>query len=358
MRKTKYILAAFILSLGMLMYSCKQDPPSQGTNVEIKKSPIRLNSPANNAMYTVGDRISVDIEVNDASEVKNLALYVEDTLYADNLKSESQEILIDSSPGKVGKRSFYILYTDGSGKQHKAAREIICFSDIEPVQKKAIIQKTYPHAATSYTQGLEFYEGRLFEGTGQYNQSILAEVDLKSGVKVREFQLDGNIFGEGITILNDTIYQITYKSQVCYLYDLDFNQIGEFSYEGEGWGLCNNGKQLLMTNGSDKVVWRNAQTFEIEKTLSVFDKTHSLIYLNELELINGNLFINLYTDENIVEVDTATGKVLSKINCKELVADGRVHGADVLNGIAHNPATGKTYMTGKWWPKLYEVIFE
>ena len=179
-------------------------------------------------------------------------------------------------------------------------------------------------------------------------------MDLKSGGHLNKVDLESKYFGEGITILNDTIFQITWNERTCLLYDMEFNKIGQFSYDGEGWGLTNDGEHIIMTNGTEEIVWRDPATFEVVKTIHAFDNNKEQVNLNECELINGRLLINIYTETNIVEVDTATGKVLRTIDCSSLKAE-QPAGVDHLNGIAYNDATGKLYLTGKWWPNLYEV---
>jgi len=345
-----------VVALGFTLIRCAGD----GDKPEVQDHSIaaQMTSPLNGETYVVGAVVNIDLKVNKPDGLTNMAVYINDELYKGDLKAETQSIpLITDTHSKVGKYTIKFSYTDAGGKARTDFRDVYFFSDIVPAQKSAEIVETYPHASTSYTQGLEFYQGKLFEGTGQYNQSILAEVDLKSGEKLREIPLDASIFGEGITILNDRIYQITYKAEQCFVYDMDFNLVNTFSYTGEGWGLCNDGKSLIMSNGSSDIVWRNPETFAIERSIQVFDNAISLGNLNELELINGNLFMNIYTENRLAEVDTATGKVLTYIDCAALKKAGFEPGSDVLNGITHNPLTGKIYMTGKWWPKLFEVKF-
>jgi glutamine cyclotransferase len=296
--------------------------------------------------------------VNNAEGISELSVYVNDSVFAQNLPISAQTITIPTTTNsKVGPTTVIIKYKNGKGEIAQESRKVIFFSDLTPIERQAEIVKTFAHAKTSYTQGLEFYKGKLFEGTGQYNQSVLAEVDLTSGMKIREHALEGSVFGEGITILNDTIYQITYKSELCYVYDMNFKLIKTFTYTGEGWGLCNDGKYLMMSNGSDEIVWRDPNTFVEVKKITVYDNESNVDMLNELELINGRLFANLYTDTRLVEIDTATGKVLSYIDCTTLMLDSKEPGNDVLNGIAYHPETKKIYLTGKWWSKLYEVRF-
>ena len=167
--------------------------------------------------------------------------------------------------------------------------------------------------------------------------------------------MDEAYFGEGITILNDTIYQIVWQKQKCFVYTLDFKQVNSFDYEGEGWGLTNNGKSIIMSNGTAEIVWRNPRTFKIEKKIYAFSNENDFQNLNELELIEGKLMANVYTQNYMIEIDTSNGKVLSKIDCAGIVEKGMVGNANVLNGIAYNPNSKKTYLTGKFWSQLFEI---
>ncbi|MBK7130074.1 MAG: glutaminyl-peptide cyclotransferase [Crocinitomicaceae bacterium] len=354
--RVKYLT---LLVLPAVLFACSGEQNNDGDeHLQKNQPPLKIISPLNEDDFTVGDIIEVQIEVNKPTEVKNLELYFADTLYQTGLDAVTQTIQIDTKNGNVGFTKIHLSYQTSDGEQHGDTRKIVLFSDTAPVQKKAVIVKSYVHDKSSYTQGLEFNNNQLFEGTGQLGQSILAEVNLNTGQILRKISLEPSYFGEGITILNDTIYQITWTDKTCFVYDLNFNKIREMNYEGEGWGLCNDGTYIIMSNGTNEIVWRDPHTFEIVKQLYVFSDQSDYSNLNELELINGNLFINVYTEDYIVEVDTAYGKVLSVIDCADIVIDGRVPGADVLNGIAHHKSSGKTYLTGKWWPKLYEVKFE
>jgi len=356
---TKFNIISVLL-FSVLIFGCTKCT----TDVEpIEKpvksiNPVKLISPVFDTQYSDGADIIVEIKINDATKVSGLNLFIADTLYAGNLKVESQKITISTKKSNVGFVELYLAYTDEKGTEHRDNRRLIVFSDITPKQQFAKTINNYTHNSSSYTQGLEFYKGKLYESTGRKGVSLIAEVDLYSGNQVRKVDLASQYFGEGLTILNDTIYQITWQSSVCKLYDMEFNSIGEFQYEGEGWGLTNNGKSIIMTNGTSEVIWRNPRTFEIEKTIYAFADQQDYQLLNEIELINDKLFANVYTTNNIVEIDTTSGKVLSVISCDNIVLEGRLDGADVLNGIAYNPLTKKTYLTGKLWPKLFEVTFE
>lgn len=357
----KYFLLIVPVAVSIFLIGCNgesEDPDHDQPETNNNVIPAQFSAPFNETQYTNGEAMEVKIQINRADAVSNLQLFVYDTLYADNLNVENQTISIPTNDAKVGWTELRLSYTDSEGKQRNDTRKVVLFSDVIPAQKTVKIVNTYPHIKESYTQGLEFYQGKFYEGTGRYGQSVLSEIDLNTGDRIRELPLDGSIFGEGITIMNDTIYQITYKAGECYMYDMNFNLLGTHTYAGDGWGLCNDGKYLIMSNGSDELVWRDPKTFEIVKSIFVFDNSSNVGQLNELELMNGNLFMNLYQDNRIIEVDTATGKVLTYIDCRELALDAKDLGNDVLNGIAQNQENGKIYMTGKWWSKLYEVTFE
>ena len=157
--------------------------------------------------------------------------------------------------------------------------------------------------------------------------------------------------------MNDKIYQLTWKNQKCYVYDVNSLQLlSEFNYKGEGWGLTHDGTSLIMSDGTERIVFRNPETFAIERTIEVYNNQGPINYLNELEYIDGKIYANVWTTAGVAVFDPKTGKVLEEISGAELFKVGRGSG-EVLNGIAHNPATGKTYMTGKNWVKLFEVKF-
>ncbi|MCH2223402.1 MAG: glutaminyl-peptide cyclotransferase [Crocinitomicaceae bacterium] len=255
-------------------------------------------------------------------------------------------------------RSFY-----GEDDFDNDRRMLRIVSDIKPTRLTAVIEKEYPHDPRNFTQGLEFYKGKLFEGTGDpghTGQTKIGEIDLETGTfKNDQFiSLDANYFGEGITILNDKLYQLTWQKGKCFVYDVNaLDQISiseEFTYLGEGWGLCNNGVSLIMSDGSEHITFRNPETFEIEKTLNVYNHLGPIVSLNELEWINGRIYANIWQGDEIIVIDPTSGKVLERIDAIDIVINGRGNG-EVLNGIAYQAEENKLYLTGKNWPSLFEV---
>jgi hypothetical protein len=265
---------------------------------------------------------------------------------------------LDTKDFQVGAFGIEIVAFRKDGTSFSDQRLIRILSDITPEKWSVEIVSSLPHLETSFTQGLEFNEGKLFEGTGDPNQNgetIIAEVELKTGTIVRKMGLDASHFGEGITILGNELYQLTWKNQKCLVYNKsDFTSIKEFTYTGEGWGLCNDGKSLIMSDGSERIYFRNPKTFDVERTIEVYTDQGPIARLNELEYLDGLIYANIWTSNNVAVIDPATGKVIATIDATQLVIEGKGNG-EVLNGIAYNSATKKLYMTGKFWPKLFEV---
>jgi len=210
------------------------------------------------------------------------------------------------------------------------------------------------HDSQAYTQGLEFYQGRLFESTGVYGSSTLREVNLSTGEVIRSVNLSADEFAEGLTFVGDQIIQLTWKEGIAYRYDVNtFEVVGNHTYSGEGWGLAYDGNRLIMSDGSDVLQFRNASTFELESTLNVTLNNESLGRLNELEMFQGLLLANVYQTEQIVGIDLVSGVVVWDIDASGLKTDG----GEVLNGIAHDDSTGSLWITGKYWSKMYNISF-
>lgn len=219
---------------------------------------------------------------------------------------------------------------------------------------------TFPHDTSSYTQGLIIYNGKMYEGTGNYGKSRLMEVDQKTGKIIRSISLDKQYFGEGVTILNDTVYQLTWKEKKVFVYGLkDFHKIKEFDADIEGWGLTNDGKNLIVSTGSSELNYYDPSTFKLTKTQTVTEGGTPVSNINELEYINGFVYANQYEAPYILKINPANGEVVAKADLMEMWDRIKTidPDADVPNGIAYDPATRKIYITGKWWPELYEIQF-
>ncbi|MBL7742881.1 MAG: glutaminyl-peptide cyclotransferase [Chitinophagaceae bacterium] len=220
---------------------------------------------------------------------------------------------------------------------------------------------TYPHDTSSFTEGLLFYKGELYESTGEKGQSRLMKIDLKTGKRLKSVDLDAKYFGEGIVIVNDTVYMLTYQEKVGFMFSLkDFKKIGEFSFVSpEGWGMTWNGKEIIASDGSSNLYYYQPGTFRFLRTQSITEAGGLAFNINELEYIDGYIYANQWQQPYIFKIDPSSGQIVGKIDLSELTAKVRNSHpyADVLNGIAYDDSTKKIYITGKRWPELYEVKF-
>jgi glutamine cyclotransferase len=217
------------------------------------------------------------------------------------------------------------------------------------------VVKEYPHSRDAYTQGLFFHDGTLYETTGQYGESSIRTVDLETGKPIIVKRLNEKYFGEGSCIFGEDLYILTWTNRVAFRYNPDGLEYKKtVGYGREGWGLTTNGKSLIASDGSSNLFFLNAN-LTLEKKLQVTLNGRPLRNLNELEWIDGKIWANIYLTDTIVIIDPATGKVTATINCKGLLPEKeRRRDTDVLNGIAVD-AAGRIYLTGKNWPKLYQI---
>jgi glutamine cyclotransferase len=229
----------------------------------------------------------------------------------------------------------------------------------EPQQINYTITNVFPHDTSTYTEGFEFYQHKLYESGGQYGASKLSEIDLKTGLANKKIAIYKQYFGEGITILNGKIYQLTWKEKVCFVYDVKtLKKIKEFSYEGEGWGMTNNGKQIIMSNGSNNLQFIDTETFKVLSIIGVSDNNGPVGNINELEYINGFILANIWQTDYIIKINPESGKVIGKADftgIKEKYFPELAEKAEVLNGIAYDSTSKKLLITGKYWPKTLEV---
>lgn len=235
---------------------------------------------------------------------------------------------------------------------------------ITPVINYAV-KGNYPHSTNSFTEGFLFYNGQLYESTGSPEEfpeaeSIAGPVDLKTGNIQTKVKLDKHIyFGEGITFLNDKLFQLTYKNQICFVYDAKtFKKLGQYTFTNkEGWGLTTDSKNIIMSDGTDIITYVNPDNFQIIRQLPVSENGYALQNLNELEYIDGFIFANIWTKNEVVKIDPANGKVVGKLDLTTLKNDALQlnPNSQETNGIAYNPDTKSLLVTGKFWPKIYEI---
>lgn len=229
------------------------------------------------------------------------------------------------------------------------------------------ITNVYPHDTSAYTQGLQLHNGKMYEGTGDYANSSLRITDYKTGKVEKKHMIGGDkIFGEGITIFNGKIYQLTWQSNTVYVYDVSNIDKSEktFSWPYEGWGITNNGTDLIISDGSANIYFVNPADFKVKNRISVNEDGVLQNGLNELEFVNGFIYANVYQTDAILKVDPVTGKVAGKLNLPPDLIEKNAPGYipepndEVLNGIAYDSASKKFFITGKRWPKMFELTIE
>ncbi|HMJ56220.1 MAG TPA: glutaminyl-peptide cyclotransferase [Polyangiaceae bacterium] len=221
------------------------------------------------------------------------------------------------------------------------------------------VEAVYPHDTAAFTEGLELFEGKLYESTGLNGRSTVRRVTLTTGVVEKSINLDSSLFGEGLTRIDRTLINLTYTTGVAIVFDLDtFAELKRFTYTGQGWGLCYDGTDLVMTNGTDKLFFRDPSTFVVRREVTVQRGGTAIDMLNELECVGSLVYINEWKTDNILRVDKATGNVLTLIDASALLTANEKSNVDVLNGIAYDAAKRRFYLTGKYWPKLFEVSFD
>jgi glutamine cyclotransferase len=233
---------------------------------------------------------------------------------------------------------------------------LLSCSDAKVKEYKLDVLAEYPHDVTSYTQGLFFQDGQMYESTGQFGESTFRKVDIASGEALERLDFSDEYFVEGSVMFADNLYILTWTNRKAFVYDAaTLKYKSTWSYPREGWGMTTDGKRLIASDGSANLYFMD-KNFAPEKKITVTLEGRPVRFLNELEYIDGRIWANIYTSDEIVIINPRTGMVEGVIDCSGLLPR-KLHSdtTDVLNGIAFNPADGKIYLTGKNWPRLYEV---
>jgi len=298
-----------------------------------------------------GDRINLSIANPKDIKIENVKFLLNGTIV-------DREFFLNT---KLGSNELSAIFTIND-KQKRIKKKFIVYSDIEPKLYKYKIINQYDHDISSYTQGLEFDENQiLFESTGQYGYSTLKKINFKNGETIKNIFLDENYFGEGITILNDKIYQLTWLKGIGFIYEKDtFKMIDSFDYNDsiEGWGLCNDGEYLYKSDGSEKIWKLDPNSLKELSNIEVVTNNKVINKINELEWVNGKIYANTYqfNKEVGIIINPVDGSVDGVIDFSGLKQRVKKHDKlDVLNGIAYNKKTKTFFVTGKYWNKLFEI---
>lgn len=333
----------------------EQQPDTTNLPLENPLHLIRFDKPTSGSMFTAGESIDVTIKLTDTIQPDSIVLFRN----SERIKQVTN--LSFAIPTVAGKPGTIQLNATAwkNGQRQTASIAIKLKSNIKPIEYTYRIVKSYPHDPEAYTQGLFYHSGYLYEGTGQQGASSLRKVELETGKILQSVNLSREFFGEGIAMINEKIFQLTWTSGIGFVYDAQsFRTLNTFDYTTQGWGLTTNGKELIMSDGSNIIYFREPNGFSELNRIEVFDNNGPVKMLNELELINGKIYANVYLTDRIVIINPETGAVEGNIDMQGLLkSTERTGKEDVLNGIAYDPERNRIFVTGKYWGKLFEVEF-
>jgi glutamine cyclotransferase len=362
----KYLVTLSVLLLLIWTLSCSGrsgktketgDQPTRVLNEEIPVKLIKILSPDEDAGFKLKQPVKITLALEDKKTVPDSVIIYFNGKYVTTIKSDPWEYTVPPAfTVTTGRKSFKVAAYIGGRSKNTITRFIVIYSDIVPKKYGYKVIHTYPHDREAFTQGLFYDNGVLFEGTGE-NASSLREVNLETGKVVRQLNLDNSLFGEGIALCRERIYQVTWKSKVGFIYNKsDFKLINKIYYPTEGWGLTTMDDKIVMSDGTNVLYFYEPEMFTVISKIEVYDNEKKRDSLNELEYINGEIWANIWINNHIARIDPATGKVLGYIDLKGILPTAdRDAETDVLNGIAYDSKGNRIFVTGKRWPKLFEI---
>lgn len=341
-----------VLSLFIISFSCSNQSENS------RKPAVQISVQSSGGSITAGSNLNISISVKvKGGELKETRIYVDTTLV--NTSDQTDFNFVVPTFSHLGKHTIKAVAIKTDGVEGTYFKDFEVLSDIVPENYSFEVVQSLPHNDSFFTEGLEIHEGFLYESTGEHGTSGIHKTNLKTGKIIQSTPLAKRYFGEGITIFNNRVYQLTYKSKIGFIYNLrDMAVIDSFYYSSaEGWGMTHDDKYLIMSDGTNVLTYLDPVTLKTIKRVQVYDHKEPMYYLNELEYFDGAIYANVWNTFLIVKIDPATGKILSKIDMNgilNMLSSGNRQ-IDVLNGIAIDPATKKMYVTGKYYSNLFEI---
>lgn len=339
----KYYFNFFIITiLTLTLLSC-------GNNTAPKKNGFSIDTALEKNVISLNDTLNLSVKNPNNIKISSITYKIDDQNISENAILKDQKLGIQIL-------SAIINFENTS---ETISTKITIVNNVNPKIYTYKIINEYPHEISSYTQGLEFYNGELYESTGQYGESKLLKIDYKTADVLQNTDLAAQYFGEGLTILDKKIYQLTWRENTGFVYNVEtFEKLSSFKYgqSKEGWGLCNDGTTIYKSDGTENIWTLNSDNLTETSKLQVYTNKGKIGALNELEWINGKIYANIYQRNGVVIINPKNGAVDGVIDFSplhKLVTQHR--GLDVLNGIAYNPETKTIFITGKRWDKLFEV---
>jgi len=330
-------------------------------NIKTSEGPgkvIKMVLPEENKGCKLGEAIKVVVEPVSADRMPDSVVITFDGRHAATLRLAPWEFNIPgSSTQTTGRKPVKAASFTKGAPGNIVTRFIIVYSAMPPKRFGYKVIHTYPHDREAFTQGLFYHNGVLYEGTGQQTGSTLREVELTTGKIIRQLNLSPDLFGEGITLFRDRIYQVTWQSKVGFVYErATFRQINKIYYQSEGWGLTTIDDKIVMSDGTNVLYFYDPESFTVLSRLEVYDDREKVDSLNELEFINGEIWANIWMKDIIARIDPASGRVIGYLDLKGILSDPDTDtSVNVLNGIAWDSTQNRIFVTGKNWPKLFEI---
>jgi glutaminyl-peptide cyclotransferase len=364
---TRYLILLFLLLQVSWTNSCSGRPGKNAEAITPSSLPegavaslklIKLVSPEENTSFRLKEPVRVVLNVLDKDRLPDSVMISFDGRTVATLKSAPWEYTITAANTlTTGRKSLKVTAFRGARSQNPVTRFMLIYSDIVPKRYSYRVIHAYPHDIEAFTQGLVYDKGVLFEGTGQKTGSSLREVELQTGKVIRQHNLDASLFGEGIALFRDRIYQVTWENKVGFIYDkATFNMINKIYYSTQGWGLTTVNDRIVMSDGSNILAFYEPDMFTMVSRIEVYDNEKKVDSLNELEYINGEIWANIWMSDLIARIDPVSGKVLGYIDLKGILPEAdKTPETDVLNGIAFDPEGNRIFVTGKKWPRLFEI---
>lgn len=366
----KYLIISIFLSLSVV--SCKSESKDKAKQVkednkfeqsapdEVKYvRSIRFSSPLKDSKWKRNTKMPMMIyHRRENLKIDSLQLYVDGKLKK-VLYKEPFQCFFNFTKGKVGKRQLKAIAYHKDNKRGIASVNIDIIPDVPPKKYGYKVVKTYKHDPKAYTQGLVYKDGFMYESTGQRGESSIRKVDLEKNDILSVLNIDNHLFGEGIAIVDDKIIQLTWTEMRGFVYDLKtFSLESEFHYSTQGWGITTIDKELVMSDGSNKLYFIDPKSFYVKRQIEVYDDKGPIDSLNELEYIDGKIFANVWMTDKIVMIDPETGIVTGEIDMSGLLSQqelSQLDDDDVLNGIAYDHKKKRLFVTGKRWKKLFHI---
>jgi glutamine cyclotransferase len=361
MNKLRNILSLLLLVCFISCISCRNNPGKKPVSKSKTAKKFVLTSPKSGAILKAdktgnkGDMMSLDIKSSaDSVKMDSCVLNLDGKYYA-TYKSLPQDVFVSSM--KMGVRRMSLAVYSANNVVENILFDLKIIPASAPISYKYKVVREFPHDENAYTQGLFFSDGFLYEGTGQLGHSSLRKVELETGKVVQNHSVDKKYFGEGICLHEGKIYQLTWEHREGFIYNYsDFVQTGKFNYNTEGWGITGDGTNLWMSDGSSNLYKLNPNSMNVIDRIEVYSDRGTEKNLNELEYINGEIWANVYTEHYIVIINPQTGEITGKIDLNGILKkELRKQNTDVLNGIAYDKEKNRIFVTGKNWPRLFDI---